>query len=156
MTHTFNISIDNNTPSNNKFNNTSYIDSLILSNIKKNFSNIYKKENDDKDIIYTFDSTPKRAPRTRIINIDITHKKSNKPNIDYKTFYKAFNAILSTNNFDTYDFKLDDGTPIKIFSDEIQIGYELLPINDATLYLYNTLSNNRKKNIIDIYIDIKK
>ena len=55
-----------------------------------------------------------------------------------------------------YDFKLYDGTPVKMFSDEIQIGYDLIPLTGFTREYYNSLSENTRKHIIDITIDIQR
>lgn len=156
MKHTFNISINkNNRPSNNnKYTNSTYIDSLILSNLKKAapylIDDEFENENKKTTTYYFTNNKPKKN-----ITINITKTKSNK--ISDTEFTKALKTIFSmSDNRDTYDFKLDDGTPIKMFGDEIQIGYELLPINEATLYLYDKLSESSKKNIIDIYIKLNK
>ena len=55
-----------------------------------------------------------------------------------------------------YDFKLYDGTPVKMFSDEIQIGYDLIPLTGFTREYYNSLSESTRKHIIDITIDIQR
>lgn len=163
MTYTFNISKNNN---NNTFstssnrNDSKNIDAIILSNLKSNIPYLFD-EDDDNDII-TF--TPKKTKKDIItfipkkkntIDINISTGKTKKNGITFGEFCKAFNYLMS-NEKDTYDFKLDDGTPIKIFSDEIQIGYELLPLTTGTKRIYNLLSDKRKKDVIDIYINIKK
>ena len=97
---------------------------------------------------YTF--TKKAKKNNKTIDITISGiKAKNAYTPDYDTFEKAVNYLLHKNGGDTYDFKLDDGTPVKLFDDELQIGYELLPLNEGTMFLYNTLSESSKKNIID-------
>ena len=52
-----------------------------------------------------------------------------------------------------YDFKDEFGTPVKIFDNFVQIGYEVIPIAFGSL---NYLKPKTKKTIIDITINIKK
>lgn len=163
---TINKSKKNNNPS--IFGSASaYIDNLILTNLKKTAPYLFSKsEPSSKTIIiddtfgYTNNGKLKsgktytftKGEDKKTIDIFIPSKKATKP--DYITFSKALAHLLSKNCGDTYDFLLDDGTPVKMFADEIQIGYELLPLNEATKYIYNALSDSRKKDIIDIYINI--
>lgn len=51
-----------------------------------------------------------------------------------------------------YDFEDEFGTPIKIFDNFVQIGYEIIPIQFGSL---NHLKPKTKKLIIDIVIKIK-
>ena len=51
-----------------------------------------------------------------------------------------------------YDFEDEFGTPIKIFDNFVQIGYEIIPIATGSL---NHLKSKTKKTIIDITIKIK-
>ena len=51
-----------------------------------------------------------------------------------------------------YDFEDEFGTPIKIFDNFVQIGYEIIPIKYGSL---NHLKPTTKKTIIDIVIKIK-
>lgn len=121
------------------------IDNIISSNIKKNnpwFADI--KE------------TPKQ--KNININIDITRKPKKTYTYDSIDYGDIFDAIKFIYDFKrekpSYDFKLADGTPVKMFSDEIQIGYDLIPLTGLTREFYNTLSESSRKHIIDIYIDI--
>lgn len=183
-TYNIDITINKNKKSSNPsiINNASaYIDNLILTNLKKTAPYLFGKNKrttciiDDDFIlgnkstayiidddftplyndklesgkVYSFDKNKKKT-----IDITIGGKKYTGGSPDYITFSKAVKYLLSGGNGDTYDFKLDDGTPVKMFSDELQIGYELFPLNEGTMYLYKTLSESRKKNIIDIYINI--
>lgn len=80
-------------------------------------------------------------------------------NFDLETeFFKAINALdIYTKEhcpFDVdYDFKDEFGTPVKIFDNFVQIGYEVIPIAFGSL---NYLKPKTKKTIIDITINIKK
>ena len=160
---TINKSKKNNNPSN--FGSASaYIDNLIFTNLKKTAPYLFGKSGHaciiDDDFIFTPNDklesgktyTFTKGENKKTIDIFIPSKKATKP--DYITFSKALAHLLGKNCGDTYDFLLDDGTPVKMFADEIQIGYELLPLNEATKYIYNALSDSRKKDIIDIYINI--
>uniref|UniRef100_A0AAU8B7Y3 Uncharacterized protein n=1 Tax=Dulem virus 42 TaxID=3145760 RepID=A0AAU8B7Y3_9CAUD len=146
MIYTYNIKKNNNKK--NPSNNTSKaIDDFIISNLKNTAPYIFGKK---KEKTINIDITPKRTTRT--INIDITRtpKKTAKPT--FAEFLNAFNHLMNIHEEDTYDFLLSDGTPVKFYGDEVQIGLDLYSIDG----LFNTLSDDRKKDIIDIYINIKK
>lgn len=156
-TYTFNLGKKNNTTFTPSFSNDrSFTDALIFNNLKSTIPYIFGE--DDNNIIITPKSssffTPKKESKT-IIDITIKKSSAKKPSNDYDEFMKAIN-FLRNNNKDTYDFLLADGTPIKLFSDEIQIGYDLIPLNKLTRGFYDSLSSSTKKNIIDIYIDLTK
>lgn len=159
MTYTIDITTrtKKNNPSNFiKSNASAYIDSLVLSNLKRTAPYLFGKSTADDKLedgkTYTF---TKKAKKSKTIDITISGLKPKKAtNYDLDSFTNAVLYLLGKDGGDTYDFKLDDGTPVKLFDDELQIGYELLPLTEGTLYLYNTLSESRKKNIIDIYINI--
>lgn len=171
MTYTIDITTrtKKNNPSNFiKSNASAFIDSLVLSNLKKTAPYLFGKSGKayiiDDDYIFANDKledgkaytfTKKAKKNNKTIDITISGLKAkNAYTPDYNTFEKAVNYLLHKNGGDTYDFKLDDGTPVKLFSDELQIGYELFPLNEGTMFLYNALSESSKKNIIDIYINI--
>ena len=160
MTYTIDITTTKKNPSNfNKSNASAYIDNLVLSNLKKTAPYLFGKYAIDDDYLKdgeTYVFTKKKSPKkAKTIDITISGLKSKKAaNYDLDSFTKAVLYLLRKDGGDTYDFKLDDGTPVKLFDDELQIGYELLPLTEGTLYLYNALSESRKKNIIDIYINI--
>ena len=175
-TYNIDITINKNKKSSNPsiINNASaYIDNLILTNLKgtapylfgKNKRNTCVIDDDfilgnkstayiiDDDFIPMYDDKLKSG---KVYSYDKNKKKTTRTckSPDFLTFAEAVKHLLSKTDGDTYDFKLDDGTPVKMFSDELQIGYELFPLNEGTMYLYKTLSESRKKNIIDIYINI--
>lgn len=133
----------------NEYTNCSkIIDDIILSNIKKNNP-------------YLFESNTTNSSKNRDINIDITIPKNKKLDINIRSnaFKKYINMFLNNKNNiieDDYDFLLSDGTPVKLFSDEIQIGYDIIPLNNFTLALYNKLSKEQRNKITEIYIYIKK
>lgn len=152
MTYTFDFNITKNNPSTTTRNNNASkaLDNLILSRITSMLGRDEKREE------LNFSYTPKKKNK-KTIDIDITIPKkkmtiTGKP--DMMTFAKALAGIMKSKNRNTYDFLLDDGTPIKLFADEIQIGYELFDLDDAARALYKMLSDNRKKEIIDIYITL--
>lgn len=152
MIYTYDIKKNNTkkNPSNNNAHKAT--DAIILSNLKKTVPYLF---GGNKKKTITIDLTENKPKRTCFTTIDIIKKpnRSNKPT--FSEFIKAFNYLMS-NNEDTYDYLLSDGTPIKIFDDEIQIGLDLYDKIDAPKILYSTLSEENKKNIIDIYINIKK
>lgn len=146
----YTFKIDNNAKTTNNTNNTysEILSDIISSNIKKNnpwFADI--KE------------TPKR---TKTINIDIDLTRKPKKTYTYETldYGDIFDVLKFIYDYKqekpSYDFKLADGTPVKMFSDEIQIGYDLIPLNSLTKSYYDLLSEDTRKHIIDIYIDIKR
>lgn len=170
-TYNIDITINKNKKSSNPsiINNASaYIDNLILTNLKGTAPYLFGDKStayiidddfipmhDDKlksGKVYSYDKNKKKTIDITIGSTKKTTRTCKSP--DFLTFAKAVKHLLSKTDGDTYDFKLDDGTPVKMFSDELQIGYELFPLNEGTMYLYKTLSESRKKNIIDIYINI--
>ena len=91
---------------------------------------------------------------TRTIDITITKKANKFDYRKYADFKHAVDHILSLYN-DRADFYLPDGTPVRIFEDEIQVGYELIPFYKIKKD-YSNISDTVKKAIIDIYITISK
>lgn len=91
-------------------------------------------------------------------HILFTKKKNTTPYYDFDEFIEAMNYLAGLNTLkDTYDYELTDGTPVKIFSDEIQIGYDLIPIKRGyTLTDYAALQPKTTKTIIDIYIKLNQ
>ena len=122
------------------------IDNIISSNVIKN-----------NPWFATIDETPKRKKNINI-NIDITRKPKKTytyNSIDYGDIFDIIKFIYDYKcEKPSYDFKLHDGTPVKMFSDEIQIGYDLIPLTGFTRAIYDSLSESSRKRIIDIYIDI--
>ena len=133
---------DNNTiPSNNY--------SKILSDIIS--ANILKANP------YFEDITPKK---TKNINVEIEIEK--KPmytfkDNQYEEILKAIDIFYTTLiDTDTYDFKLPDGTPVKKFNNEIQIGLDLIPLNNLTNKIYEYLKKMNKEKVYEFYINLPK
>lgn len=147
-TYSFNI---NNTKKNNKkffttntFKNSfsKILDDVIASNVIKNNPYLFSS-----DIITGKTNTGK----TTYIALENTPSYDN-----YTDFLTAMTYLANLDKYkDTYDFELNDGTPVKIFDDEIQIGFDLFPINKSYSYKnFLALTPKTKKTIIDIYIKL--
>lgn len=144
--YTFKIDNTANTTTNPSNTYSEIIDNIISSNIIKN-----------NPWFATIEETPKRKKNINI-NIDITRKPKKTytyNSIDYGDIFDMIKFIYDYKcEKPSYDFKLPDGTPVKMFSDEIQIGYDLIPLTGFTRAIYDSLSESSRKRIIDIYIDI--
>lgn len=155
-TFTFNTGKKNNgfDINNASINYSKTLDDIILSNLKSTTPYIFK----DATLGAAFDELNK----TKTKSIDITINSGAKSSKKIPTLLDAINYFKGNNynftklisDYPTYHI---NGTPITIFEDEIQIGYDLIPFNLFDNYDYiNSLSNNTKKTIIDIFITIKK
>lgn len=144
--YTFKIDNTANTNINPSNTYSEILSDIISSNIKKN-----------NPWLADFEETPKRTKNINI-NIDITRKPKKTYTYNSISYGDIFDAIKFIYDYKrekpSYDFKLADGTPVKMFSDEIQIGYDLIPLNNFTKAYYDLLSEDTRKHIIDIYIDI--
>lgn len=144
----YTFKIDNTANANINPSNTysEILSDIISSNIKKN-----------NPWLADFEETPKRTKNINI-NIDITRKPKKTYTYNSISYGDIFDAIKFIYDYKrekpSYDFKLADETPVKMFSDEIQIGYDLIPLNNFTKAYYDLLSEDTRKHIIDIYIDI--
>ena len=72
-------------------------------------------------------------------------------------FIKAANFLSNYAPKTKKYYTLFDGTPIKFFEDEIQIGYDLIPLYklESPKY-YNTFTPTIKNTIINIFISINR
>lgn len=101
--------------------------------------------------------TPKKTK-----NIDIEIEIEKKPTYtfkdnQYEEILKAIDIFYTTLiDTDTYDFKLPDGTPVKKFNNEIQIGLDLIPLNKFTGKIYEYLKDMNKDKIYEFYINLPK
>ena len=101
--------------------------------------------------------TPKKTK-----NIDIEIEIEKKPTYtfkddQYEEILKAIDIFYTTLiDTDTYDFKLPDGTPVKKFNNEIQIGLDLIPLNKFTGKIYEYLKDINKDKIYKFYINLPK
>lgn len=167
--YTFTIDKNTNRTNNFRTESTNYskiISDTIAANIIKN--NPYLAGSIDPEYrgaIYIPKTTKKETTiditipaRRKSIDIDILlNKKKDTGIYDFDRLSKAIKFLANYDSaMDDYDFKTDDGTPIKLFADEIQIGYDLIPLNAFTKSIYDSLSESTKKSIIDIYITINK
>lgn len=127
---------------------------------KNNSANNYKESLADKILNAYPWLGGKTEPKTEIIDLylsDNTIPKfytvndflTNKYNLESE-FFKALNSLSSYAK--DYDFEDEFGTPIRIFDNFVQIGYEVIPITPGSL---NYLKQKTKKTIIDITVKIK-
>ena len=99
-------------------------------------------------------------PKSKKVNIDIEITK--KPTYTFKD--DQYEGILKAIDFfysdmmgkKNYDFLLPDGTPVKKFHDEIQIGYDLIPLNSFTKKVYEYLKDMNKTKIVEFYVNMPK
>lgn len=83
---------------------------------------------------------------------------------NYNLEFEFENAIKALDNYartnypfyfeKDYDFRDIFGRPVKIFSDFVQVGYEIIPRNNASYFV--NIEPEKKKTIIDIVIKVKK
>ena len=156
----YNTKKSNNSKKNFRTNNglTDYskiLDALITGNVKAKNPYLFSDYTDE----YVYGYTTKKP-----VNIDITLNKNACSGCPLKSICNenAFeDAIIFLSNYkaygkDDYDFKLDDGTPVKFWADgSIQIGYDLYYPTKHYENIYEILDEPQKKNIIDIYIKLK-
>lgn len=102
-----------------------------------------KKEKKTTFDLYMIDSIPNNTYYTA------NDFLSNKYDLEDE-FFKALAGLSSFAK--DYDFEDEFGTPIRIFDNFVQIGYEIIPIIPGSL---NHLKPKTKKTIIDITIKIK-
>lgn len=135
-TYTFTLPKKNNTSANNHKN-------TMMDKILNAYPWLGGKKTEKKTIdFYMYDAAP-------TVTYTANDFLSNKYNLEDE-FFKAI-AGLNTYAKD-YDFEDEFGTPIRIFDNFIQIGYEVIPITPGSL---NHLKPKTKKTIIDITIKIK-
>lgn len=147
---------NNNFSFRNPINNPSKsLDDLILSNlIKMNpFLTGKKKENDDILDAMFIDAGFDTDDHIIIPNRDNSYLLKGNFNTE---FAKAANFLSSyTPKKKTY--RLFDGTPIEFFEDEIQIGYDLIPLYKlSSPKYYSTFTPETKNLIINIFISINR
>ena len=147
----------NNEKKNNNFsfrtNASKNLDDLILSNMKKMnpYINITSGDN-------TLDAMFADAGFNTDDHIIIPNRNYSyllKGNFDTE-FAKAA-EFLSNYTPKKKIYTLFDGTPIEFFEDEIQIGYDLIPLYKFTSpKYYSTFTPTIKNTIINIYISINR
>lgn len=133
-------------------------------NKSNNTSNSAKTMNDDfrNKILEFAPYLKKKENKKTIININMPLKpKKTYTGINIFDFASACKFLdnyksIYLNNKDEYDFELADGTPVRIFDDEIQIGYDILDFNDLISLDSIYIPENKKKLIIDIAIKLNR
>lgn len=107
------------------------------------------------DLFYK--KTEPQSKKNKTIDIDITIEHPYTKNTEYDGIKKCIEFFYANHpSKKGYDFKLPDGTPVKLFSNEIQIGYDLIPLNNFTKKIYDALSEECKKNIVEITVELQK
>lgn len=149
----------------NKKNNTGFnfrniknaskdLDDLILTNMIK--MNPYLKGTKSDP---TLDAMFIEASMSKDDHIIISNRDNSyllKDNFDTE-FIKAANFLSQYNPTGKRYYTLFDGTPIEFFEDEIQIGYDLIPLYKlSTPKYYNTFTPETKNLIINIFISINR
>ena len=134
-------------------NNSKILDDIINNNIIKNnpwlVDDLFfpKKKNDGiTDILNSIFNipTPKPKKKTTTITVELKTKKNT-------SILDMLDYILDKmQEKDDYDFVLPDGTPVKMYSDRIQVGFHTIPLFETNNF-YNSLGNNTKKTIYEIY-----
>ena len=71
-----------------------------------------------------------------------------------KTIDELIDEIIGMSSEKKYDFKLNDGTPVKFYDDRIQIGYDVFTFG-CPFYASPEKTKKINKTITDIYISIK-
>lgn len=137
---------------------TSMLNDLISKNFaKKNpWFGKHKSHNDEIDEIYKaiFGEPKKEKITTKSTMYIIEENPYNNIN-DTMSIDDIIDLIINLPEEKKYDFKLDDGTPVKFYDDRIQIGYEVIPFGHTMFSYAPEKTKKIKKTITDIYINIK-
>lgn len=143
----------NNTTSNNSFCGTDYskiLDNIIAANIIETNPYLFNYNKKENDLIGNLIKDAKK--NCTIFDCSYLKGKSD--------FAKAadFLANYKKKKYTTIPFtigktyKLNDGTPICFYDDEIQIGYDIYSYsNFGDIKFLNSLPSNKKNIIINIY-----
>ena len=99
-------------------------------------------------------SKPKKTTTTDTTFILFEEPKHNNIDIIDKTIDELIDEIIGMSSEKKYDFKLNDGTPVKFYDDRIQIGYDVFTLG-CPFYASPEKTKKIKKTITDIYISIK-
>ena len=97
-------------------------------------------------------SKPKKTTTTDTTFILLEEPTSN--SFINKTIDELIDEIIGMSSEKKYDFKLNDGTPVKFYDDRIQIGYDVFTFG-CPFYASPEKTKKIKKTITDIYISIK-
>lgn len=152
----------NNTKNNSNFsfrnlfrrNSSKTLDDIILSNLVKMNPYLKKTYSSDPLLDAMFDDAGLNTT-DNIIVIPNRTRYLLKDDIDLD-FITAANFLSSYTPEKKY-YTLFDNTPVVFFEDEIQIGYDLIPLDYLrTPKYYNTFTTSMKKTIINIFISINR
>lgn len=152
----YTIKFDNN--NNNRSNGSIFsnasknLDNIILSNLKKMNPFMTNIDSTDPTLDAMFDET---FGKDYIIIPNRDYSYLLKGNFDSE-FAKAA-KFLANYNPKKIRYTLIDGTPIEFFEDEIQIGFDLIPLYKlSSPRYYSTLAPKTKNTIINIFISINR
>jgi len=152
----YTIKFDNN--NNNRSNGSIFsnasknLDNIILSNLKKMNPFMTNITSTDPTLDAMFDET---FGKDYIIIPNRDYSYLLKGNFDSE-FAKAA-KFLANYNPKKIRYTLIDGTPIEFFEDEIQIGFDLIPLYKlSSPHYYSTLAPKTKNTIINIFISINR
>lgn len=151
----------NNEKNNNSFNFRGFtnnpskdLDNLILSNLKKMNPYLKTTKTDSTLDAMFIDAGLNTSDRIIIPNRNYSYLL--KGNFDTE-FIKAAKFLSNYTPGGKKYYTLFDGTPIEFFEDEIQIGYDLIPLYKLnTPKYYSTFTPEIKNTIINIFISINR
>lgn len=127
---------------------------------KNNNTNNFKESLAEKFLnAYPWLGSPKKGKTTADLHLlnnistNLSYTANDFLSNKYNLEDEFFKAIAGINSFaKDYDFEDEFGTPIRIFDNFVQIGYDIIPIKSGSL---NYLKPKTKKTIINITIKIK-
>ena len=162
--YTIKINKNNNNNTFRTNNASKNLDDLLLSNIIKMNPFLGAKKDDTIKINFTNDSSDSfldaafREAGLKNDRIIISNRYGSLLKDDFDTeFAKAARFFSSYNPDNKKTYILADGTPIAFFEDEIQIGYDLIPLYKfGSPKYYNLFTPEKKKIIINLYISLNR
>ena len=126
----------------------------------------FGKKEPKNDIDALIDSIFNASKPKKTITTDTTYILFKEPNnndmfanntskiLFNKSIDELIDEIIGMSSEKKYDFKLNDGTPVKFYDDRIQIGYDVFTFG-CPFYASPEKTKKIKKTITDIYISIK-
>ena len=136
---------------------TEKLNDLINKSFAKKNPWFGKKEEPKSDIDELIDAILGKSSKPKKTITDTTfillEEPTNNSFID-KTIDELIDEIIGMSSEKKYDFKLNDGTPVKFYDDRIQIGYDVFTFG-CPFYASPEKTKKIKKTITDIYISIK-
>lgn len=131
-------------------NDSNYLNSIINNNIINSnpwlIDEEYYKSSIINDIFNNIGHTVNK-PKTKKTTITIELQKKNN-NI---SLLDMIDTIINKMQLkDTYDYLLPDGTPVKLYSDRIQVGFNVIPLFKTNDFYFG-LGTPTKKEIYTLY-----